>query len=39
VGRFGNVGEITGYVAFLLSDQSTFVLGTELTIDGGSTQL
>jgi NAD(P)-dependent dehydrogenase (short-subunit alcohol dehydrogenase family) len=39
VGRFGNVGEITGYVAFLLSDQSTYVLGTELTIDGGSTQL
>jgi NAD(P)-dependent dehydrogenase (short-subunit alcohol dehydrogenase family) len=39
VGRFGDVREITGYVAFLLSDQSTFVLGTELTIDGGATQL
>jgi NAD(P)-dependent dehydrogenase (short-subunit alcohol dehydrogenase family) len=39
VGRFGDVREITGYVAFLLSDQSTFVLGTELSIDGGATQL
>jgi len=39
VGRIGNVAEITGYVAFLLSDKSTFILGTELTIDGGLTQL
>jgi NAD(P)-dependent dehydrogenase (short-subunit alcohol dehydrogenase family) len=39
VGRFGRVREITSYVAFLLSEQSTFVLGTELSIDGGATQL
>lgn len=39
VGRIGNVAEITGYVAFLLSDKSTFILGTELTIDGGLSQL
>ena len=39
IGRIGRVDEITGYVAFLLSDKSTFILGTELTIDGGHTQL
>jgi len=39
VGRVGTVDEITGYVAFLLSDKSTFILGTELTIDGGLSQL
>eukprot|EP01032_Pedospumella_encystans_P016899 gene16899-19261_t len=39
IGRIGRVDEITGYVAFLLSDKSTFILGTELTIDGGMSQL
>ncbi len=39
VGRIGRVNEITGYVAFLLSDKSTYVLGTELTIDGGASEL
>eukprot|EP01032_Pedospumella_encystans_P024977 gene24977-28236_t len=39
VGRIGRVDEITGYVAFLLSDKSTFILGTELTSDGGHTEL
>ena len=39
VGRIGRPDEITGYVAFLLSDKSTFILGTELTIDGGFSQL
>ena len=39
IGRVGTVDEITGYVAFLLSDKSTFILGTELTIDGGLSQL
>ena len=39
LGRFGSCDEITGYVAFLLSDKSTFILGTELTIDGGMSQL
>jgi len=37
--RIGTCDEITGYVAFLLSDKSTFILGTELTIDGGMSQL
>ena len=39
IGRIGQVEEITGYVAFLLSAKSTFILGTELTIDGGLSQL
>ena len=39
IGRMGTPEEITGYVAFLLSDKSTFILGTELTIDGGASQL
>jgi len=39
VGRIGAVDDITGYVAFLLSEKSTFILGTELTIDGGMSQL
>ena len=39
IGRIGQVEEITGYVAFLLSDKSTFILGTELSIDGGLSQL
>jgi len=32
IGRTGTVDEITGYVAFLLSDKSTFILGSELAI-------
>ena len=39
LGRIGRADEITGYVAFLLSDKSTFILGTELSIDGGVSQL
>lgn len=39
LGRIGTPDEITGYVAFLLSDKSTFILGTELTISGGAGQL
>ena len=39
IGRVGVAEDMTGYVAFLLSDKSTFILGTELTIDGGLSQL
>ena len=39
MGRMGHVSEITGYVAFLLSDQSSFILGTAISIDGGLTTL
>ena len=39
LGRQGHTSEVVGYVAFLLSDKSSFILGTELTIDGGYSQL
>ncbi len=35
LGRRAHVSEISGAVAFLASDDSTFVTGTELVIDGG----
>ena len=37
LGRVGQAGEIAGAVAFLLSDASTFVTGTNLPVDGGWT--
>ena len=36
-GRRAVVEEISGTVAFLLGDDSTFITGTEITIDGGLT--
>ncbi|MFE1084191.1 MULTISPECIES: SDR family NAD(P)-dependent oxidoreductase [Brevibacterium] len=36
-GRRAEVDEISGTVAFLLSDDSRFITGTEITIDGGLT--
>lgn len=36
-GRRAQVEEISGTVAFLLSDDSTFITGTEITVDGGLT--
>lgn len=33
--RFGNTAEIADAVAFLVSDSSSFMLGEEITIDGG----
>lgn len=35
VGRFGTAEEIAKVVAFFASDDSTFVLGAELIVDGG----
>jgi NAD(P)-dependent dehydrogenase (short-subunit alcohol dehydrogenase family) len=35
MGRFGKAEEIAGYVAYLASDASTFMTGTEVEIDGG----
>ncbi len=35
VGRFGMPGDIAGLVVFLLSEQSAYITGTELNIDGG----
>jgi len=37
IGRFGQVGEIAKPVVFLLSDDSSFVTGQSLLVDGGMT--
>ncbi len=39
MGRFGRAEEIGSYVAFLASDGSTFMTGTEVEIDGGMATL
>ena len=39
VKRFADPAEIARTVLFLASDDSTFVLGTELVVDGGMSQL
>lgn len=39
LGRIGNESDIAKAVAFLASDDSTFVTGTELDVDGGMGQL
>ena len=37
--RFGKSQEVAKVVAFLASDDASFVLGTEITADGGISQL
>ncbi|MBN9129192.1 MAG: SDR family oxidoreductase [Paenarthrobacter ureafaciens] len=37
LGRFGEPEDITGAVAFLLSDAAALITGHTLTIDGGHT--
>jgi NAD(P)-dependent dehydrogenase (short-subunit alcohol dehydrogenase family) len=37
IGRVGQVGEISGLVAWLLSDASSFMTGTAIPVDGGLT--
>ncbi|KIH98476.1 short-chain dehydrogenase [Streptomonospora alba] len=39
VGRMGTAEEVAAAVAFLASDQSSFVLGANLYVDGGENQL
>lgn len=35
LGRMGNVHDIANAVVFLASDESSFITGTEITVDGG----
>jgi NAD(P)-dependent dehydrogenase (short-subunit alcohol dehydrogenase family) len=35
IARYGDVEELVGGVIYLASDASSFVIGTEITIDGG----
>jgi len=37
LGRFARAGEIADLIVYLVSDESTFVTGSELVIDGGMT--
>jgi 3alpha(or 20beta)-hydroxysteroid dehydrogenase len=37
LGRTGTVEDVTGVVAFLLSDASAFITGVEIAVDGGLT--
>jgi len=39
LGRMGHVDEIAKPALFLASDDSTFVTGIELTVDGGLSQI
>jgi hypothetical protein len=39
MGRFGEPDEIARAAVFLASDDSTFVTGTELFVDGGTAQV
>ena len=39
MGRMGNTDEIAKVVSFLASDESSFVTGIELFVDGGMAQI
>jgi NAD(P)-dependent dehydrogenase (short-subunit alcohol dehydrogenase family) len=39
IGRMGRPEEVAQVVVFLASDESSFLLGTEITVDGGLTEL
>ena len=39
IGRMGSAEEVAAVVAFLASDQSSFVLGANIYVDGGENQL
>ena len=37
LGRIGEVGDVTGAIRFLLSDEASWITGQTLVIDGGVT--
>lgn len=39
LGRMGNAKEVTDTVLFLASQESSFITGSEVTIDGGATNI
>jgi NAD(P)-dependent dehydrogenase (short-subunit alcohol dehydrogenase family) len=38
VGRFGTAGEVAAVVAFLVSDEASFLTGVDVLVDGGCVQ-
>ena len=39
LGRFGQTDEVANAVVFLASDESSYITGTELFVDGGFAQI